>query len=224
MLENVGAEAAAAFHTVWKEQEQLEAEPVGADAWVWQRQADARAYEEAQQAELRAQNVRRALDEVTGMYGKTYVAQHDSLAALLMGMKQQNDPAYEPPLTQREAQKEIRTALGEAEHLESVARAAELKMNFHKHSARSRGVGWMNGTKPDTSGFADPFNDTPPLEWWIQQELAERQAAGLEARPRASRAEAEAQTRASFENGAPAQYRKAVNDGWSSFDKAQTQA
>ena len=219
LLENVGAEAASAFYQVWKEEEQSEEEPVTADDWVWQQQTNARAYEEAQQAELRRQNVLRALDEVTNMYGKTYVAQHDSLAALLMGVKQQ-DPAYVPPLTQREAQVEIRTALGEAEHLESVARAAELKMNFHKHTARSRGVGWMDGRGTDTSGFADPFDDTPPLEWWIQNEIAERQAAGLEAKPRASRAEAEAQTRASFENGAPAQYRKAVDDGWSSFDKA----
>ena len=144
LLENVGAEAAGAFYQVWKEEEQSEEEPVTADGWVWQQQANARAYEEAQQAELRRQNVLRALDEVTGMYGKTYVAKHDNLAALLMGVRQQ-DPAYEPPLTQREAQVEIRTALGEAEYLESVARAAELKMNFHKHTARSRGVGWMDG-------------------------------------------------------------------------------
>ena len=66
-----------------------------ADGWVWQQQANARAYEEAQQAELRAPECApKALDEVTGMYGKTYVAKHDNLAALLMGVKQQ-DPAYD---------------------------------------------------------------------------------------------------------------------------------
>ena len=54
LLENVGAEAASAFYQVWKEEEQSEEEPVTADDWVWQQQANARAYEEAQQAELRA--------------------------------------------------------------------------------------------------------------------------------------------------------------------------
>jgi hypothetical protein len=105
--------------------------------------------------------------------------------------------------------------LGEAQHLEDGARVAELKMT-HGDVPRCRLDGWL---KPDASRFYNSAEDTPPLQWWIEKEYEEWQAAGLGVKPPAQREEAAAHVHAEWDRRQEAQ-----RNAFASFDELTANA